>query len=155
MQREIAGFHLDDEGSWVAELDCAHRVHVRHDPPWQIRPWVLSQAERAGRIGTALDCVRCDRYEMPESVRPYKRTKTFDQTTLPAGLRARHTTKKGVWAVIHVVAGELRYRVHEPLGSEQVIRAGDVGIVAPCVPHEVEPVGEVQLFVEFHRRDKP
>ena len=42
MQTRIAGFHVDDEGQWVAELECGHTRHMRHDPPWQVRPWVLS-----------------------------------------------------------------------------------------------------------------
>ena len=30
MQRKITGFHLDEEGYWVAELECGHNQHVRH-----------------------------------------------------------------------------------------------------------------------------
>jgi len=40
VKREITGFHLDGERHWVAELECGHGQHVRHDPPWQLRPWV-------------------------------------------------------------------------------------------------------------------
>ena len=39
MQRKITGFHLDEEGHWVAELECGHNQHVRHDPPYVERPW--------------------------------------------------------------------------------------------------------------------
>ncbi|HWA40788.1 MAG TPA: DUF3565 domain-containing protein [Gemmatimonadales bacterium] len=59
MERAIVGFHQDDEGHWVAELECGHSQHVRHDPPWQVRPWVLDEAERRQRIGTHLLCGRC------------------------------------------------------------------------------------------------
>ena len=65
MQRAITGFHLDAESHWVAELDCGHNQHVRHDPPWQVRPWVTTQSGRDGFLGTTLDCVRCDRGEPP------------------------------------------------------------------------------------------
>ena len=61
MRRRITGFHQDDERHWVAELECGHTQHVRHDPPWQVRPWVVTEAGRRGRLGTALDCVECDR----------------------------------------------------------------------------------------------
>lgn len=44
----------------MADLECAHTQHVRHDPPWQDRPWVLDEAQRRARLGTMLDCVRCD-----------------------------------------------------------------------------------------------
>ncbi len=57
--RRILGFHQDHEGHWVAELECGHTQHVRHTPPWQVRPWVLSDAGRRGRIGTVLPCPAC------------------------------------------------------------------------------------------------
>ncbi|HET7023660.1 MAG TPA: DUF3565 domain-containing protein [Gemmatimonadales bacterium] len=60
MQRRIIGFHQDDEGQWVAELECGHGQHVRHDPPWQVRAWVITAEGRAGRIGTVLECRRCE-----------------------------------------------------------------------------------------------
>ena len=61
MHRRITGFHQDEERHWVAELECGHRQHVRHDPPWQLRPWVLTEEGRASRLGVPLDCVICDR----------------------------------------------------------------------------------------------
>lgn len=60
VQRVIVGFRRDEEGHWVAELECGHTRHVRHDPPWQNRPWVMSEEGRAEFLGTALNCVRCD-----------------------------------------------------------------------------------------------
>ena len=57
--RRIVGFHTDEEGHWVAELECGHTQHVRHDPPWQQRPWVTTPAGRAEHLGTELRCVRC------------------------------------------------------------------------------------------------
>jgi hypothetical protein len=40
MERSIVGFHQDTEHHWVAELECGHFQHTRHDPPWVNRPWV-------------------------------------------------------------------------------------------------------------------
>ncbi|MFL3646652.1 MAG: DUF3565 domain-containing protein [Cellvibrionales bacterium] len=40
MKQCITGFHKDDLNDWVAQLACGHCQHVRHDPPWQNRPWV-------------------------------------------------------------------------------------------------------------------
>jgi hypothetical protein len=59
MRRCIVGFHQDPDGQWVAELECGHTQHVRHEPPWQVRPWVNTEEGRAAMIGSALDCVRC------------------------------------------------------------------------------------------------
>jgi hypothetical protein len=61
--RRITGFRRDDEGQWIAELECGHTVHVRHDPPWQVRPWVQEAASRNARLGSSVECVRC----VPES----------------------------------------------------------------------------------------
>jgi hypothetical protein len=63
MKQPITGFHLDDDGHWVAELECGHGQHVRHRPPWELRPWVLTAEGRRSRLGVELDCVLCDRGE--------------------------------------------------------------------------------------------
>jgi hypothetical protein len=55
MQQAIVGFHLDEENHWVAELACGHGQHVRHDPPWQNRPWVLTEQGRREKLGAMLD----------------------------------------------------------------------------------------------------
>jgi hypothetical protein len=57
--RKIVGFHQDDAGDWVADLACGHTQHVRHNPPWQSRPWVTTPEGRASRIGTELPCAKC------------------------------------------------------------------------------------------------
>lgn len=59
MKRAIVGFHQDEEGHWVADLECGHSQHVRHDPPWQLRPWVVTEEGRNRFLGTELDCVKC------------------------------------------------------------------------------------------------
>lgn len=60
MRQQIVGFHQDDGGVWVAELACGHGQHIRHNPPFRLAPWVLDEAGRAGRLGTVLECPRCD-----------------------------------------------------------------------------------------------
>ena len=65
--RRIVGFHQDAETQWVAELDCGHTHHVRHTPPWEVRPWVLTEAGRAAHLGTVLSCPLC--LDTPESIR--------------------------------------------------------------------------------------
>ncbi|MCE0558472.1 MULTISPECIES: DUF3565 domain-containing protein [unclassified Motilimonas] len=60
MKQGISGYHLDEENHWVAELRCGHFQHVRHDPPWQMRPWVITEAGREVMIGHQLNCLKCD-----------------------------------------------------------------------------------------------
>ena len=55
----ITGFHQDAEGHWVAELECGHQQHVRHDPPWQNRPWTQTPEGRAAMVGQPLACPLC------------------------------------------------------------------------------------------------
>ncbi len=58
--RRVTGFRQDAEGHWAAELECGHTQHVRHDPPWQLRPWVLTPDGRAAFLGTTLACAACE-----------------------------------------------------------------------------------------------
>lgn len=92
---------------------------------------------------------------LPDGLEAYKRTATFTEATLPAGLLGEHRTRAGAWGVIHVLRGEVLYRILAPEGStaaeEHLLRPGVPGIVEPTVPHHLELRGQVELFVEFHR----
>ena len=59
MQQAITGFHQDEEQHWVAELACGHQQHVRHDPPWQNRPWVVDRQQRHALLGQPFSCGWC------------------------------------------------------------------------------------------------
>ncbi len=63
MKQPIIGYHKDEEDDWVAELRCGHNQHVRHNPPWMLRPWVTTPQGRESRLGKELDCKKCDRNE--------------------------------------------------------------------------------------------
>jgi Protein of unknown function (DUF3565) len=60
VQQSIVGFHQDQEHHWVAKLSCGHNQHVRHDPPWTNRLWVISEAGRNSTLGQFLLCRKCD-----------------------------------------------------------------------------------------------
>jgi hypothetical protein len=60
VERRLTGFHQDEHGDWVAELECGHSQHVRHNPPWTNRPWTLTADGRAQKIGETLPCKQCD-----------------------------------------------------------------------------------------------
>jgi tellurite methyltransferase len=66
----ITGFHQDAAGDWVAELACGHAQHVRHRPPWQLRPWVASEAGRAAYLSKPIDCPLCDAAASEPSTTP-------------------------------------------------------------------------------------
>lgn len=60
MNQAITGYHKDAEDDWVAQLRCGHFQHVRHNPPFINRPWVITAAGRFSMIGHALNCKKCD-----------------------------------------------------------------------------------------------
>jgi len=59
MKRRISGFHRDEHGDWVADLECGHTQHVRHQPPWTVREWVTTEEGRNAFLGHELLCVKC------------------------------------------------------------------------------------------------
>ena len=150
MKRPITGFRTDEHGDWVALLDCGHPQHVRHNPPFTNRSWVVTEQGRNSRLGEVLNCVRCDRFELPAHFVAYKQTPIFTEASLPEGLKQDHSTKTGVWAKIIVTEGKLLYRV-AALGTEMELSRNQAGIIVPEVLHCVEPVGAVRFFVEFYR----
>jgi tellurite methyltransferase len=150
--RPITGFHQDAHGDWVAQLSCGHNQHVRHHPPFWSRPWVTTESGRAEKLGQPLPCVLCERFEMPADLVAYRRTGELSAQTTPAALRANHTTKAGVWALIHVLEGTLRYIVEPPLERDTLVASSKPGVIVPEIPHRVEPDSDCRFFVELYRK---
>ncbi|MBA3441759.1 MAG: DUF3565 domain-containing protein [Pyrinomonadaceae bacterium] len=67
MNRKIVGFDTDAQSDWVAQLECGHRQHVRHNPPLVSRPWVTTPEGRASRTGAELNCKLCDEVTLADS----------------------------------------------------------------------------------------
>jgi tellurite resistance-related uncharacterized protein len=91
---------------------------------------------------------------LPEGLHSYKRTPSFNETTVPAGLLGEHATKEGVWGLIRVEEGELRYIVTDErreATQRMLSPTTEAGIVEPTIVHRVEPVGPVRFHVEFLR----
>lgn len=91
---------------------------------------------------------------LPDGLEPYRRTPTFTEETVPAGLLRAHTTKEGAWALIHVEAGRLAYRITDPHRApvETILTAGGPpGVVEPTILHQVAPLGAVRFHVAFFR----
>ncbi len=59
MKQAITGYHQDELDDWVAELACGHYQHVRHNPPWTNRHWVIDAEDRESILGTLLKCKKC------------------------------------------------------------------------------------------------
>lgn len=154
MERAIAGYHIDEVGDWVAELGCGHNQHVRHRPPFQLRPWVLEADGRAGHLGSVLPCPLCDRAELPDGLRFVRSSAIWDGHTMPHGLRRAHRITSGTWGRIVVHDGRLRFRASTSPPLEVVIDANTFQAIPPDVEHEVEPLGPVRFAIEFLAVDR-
>ena len=136
MERAITGFSRDKLADWFATLECGHRQHVRHKPPFFNRLWVESEEGRAALLGQPLNCVRCDRLELPDGFVVYKHTPEFSEQTLPAGLRRDHAIKQGSWGLLHVLEGSLTLHIH---GAEHQANADETLAIPPVALHYVRP----------------
>lgn len=106
---------------------------------------MLDLADRAVRFRVLDEAVTT----LTQEANPYKRTPVFDETTLPAGLRREHRTKPGVWGVIRVFEGRIRYRLLDT-ESVTILDPGHPGLVLPDQPHLVEPLGPIRMQIEFY-----
>jgi tellurite resistance-related uncharacterized protein len=82
---------------------------------------------------------------------PYRTTPVFDEKTLPIGLRREHSTKAGVWGIIRVLEGRLRFWKEDGAGV-RVLTPETPVVIWPEQPHRVEPLGRMRMQVEFYDR---
>lgn len=80
--------------------------------------------------------------------RPYKVTAEWDETSLPAALRQRHSTKAGTWGLLRVLDGSADLVFEDPPRRVQVTPAAPAEI-PPQHWHHVKLTGAVRLRVEF------
>ena len=80
---------------------------------------------------------------------PYRSTSIFNEKTLPAAMRGEHKTKAGVWGVIQVIEGELRFSLANGDG-ETILTPDNPGLILPEQPHWVEPIGAMRMQVHFY-----
>lgn len=149
MRRAIVGFRQDSAGDWVASLACGHPQHVRHRPPMEERPWVLTAQGRESKIGEELACHYCGMPSLPEGAHVYKTSPTYTEVTVPDGLLTDHRLRAGTWARIVVEEGKLLYALSDDTHAGWMLRPGIDGIVAPTVSHFVLPSGKLRFHIEF------
>ncbi|MGI8661925.1 MAG: DUF3565 domain-containing protein [Acidimicrobiales bacterium] len=153
MIRVIDGFHSDDVGDWVAELSCLHHQHVRHCPPFQERPWVVTSAGRAASLGAKIDCPLCDRAEPPTGLRTVRVAGPFDADTLPAGLRKTHRVADRTWGVLRIIEGSVGIYIETNPVIVRRLSGGDRQPIPPLVPHRLTVDAPVTLAVDFLVKD--
>lgn len=92
--------------------------------------------------------------ELPAGLDHYRSTPLFTDETVPAALRGDHSTKAGVWGLIRLVSGRLRYVVtdHRRQPTTRDLESdSDPAIIEPEILHRVELLGPVMFQVEFWR----
>lgn len=92
---------------------------------------------------------------LPDGVLPYRATPVFTEGTFPAGLLHEHRTAPGVWALIHVLEGQLRFRISDPKSERMLVPGDPPGVAAPGQIHEVAALGTVRFYIEFCRKVTP
>jgi hypothetical protein len=155
VRRTIVSFGQDDRGDWVADLSCLHRQHVRHQPPFRDRPWVLEESGRAAHIGSELDCPLCDRAELPDDLRVARTAGPFDEASIPAGLRRDHRVAPSTWGVLRVLDGSVELSIETDPPLRRRLRVGGRQPIPPDVAHHLTVEGRVQLAVDFLVRVTP
>lgn len=134
-------------GATARQLDLAHEMagYISPRPGFTQHPLTIHAATQM------VDLVeRANNFRLPPlAPEPCKRTAVFDNHTLPAGLRKEHRTNKGVWGVIRVLNGRVRYKVLEP-ESDIILEPGHPGLMLPDQPHVLEPLGPMRMHVEYY-----
>ncbi len=149
MKRSIIAFHRDDD-EWVADLACGHGQHVRHRPPFQLRPWIENVDGRRSRLGALLDCPLCDRAELPAGLEPIAPTLRWDERTMPADLRVAHRLTRGTWGRVVVREGRLRVVAQTTPALDVVIDPDTPQAIPPDVDYSLQPIGTVRFAVELY-----
>ena len=81
-------------------------------------------------------------------------TREFGAHDTPAALRAAHRVAPGVWGLLRVRSGSVRFVLVGPAGGREQRRelvAGDTQVIERDVAHHVEPGDDARFVVEFHR----
>jgi len=142
-------YHQNSQNYWMAGLDCGHVKSLTHKPPFRLKSWVRTAKGRQDHLGSALNCPACDRLEWPEGLTRLRRTPEFTADKFPAGLAKDHSTKAGVWGLLHILEGRLKYVVQEPEIQILHLETGDKGVIPPTMLHHIETEGPARFFVEF------
>lgn len=88
--------------------------------------------------------------KIPHNLSPYKKTKIFDQDSVPKALLNAHSTKEGSWAKICIIEGRLLYSVIDS-GEEVILTPSKFGVSAPKEDHKVTIIEDVKFYIEFYK----
>jgi hemoglobin len=89
---------------------------------------------------------------LPPGLVPYKQTPEFTRQNVPEALLAAHSVKLGVWGLLRVLRGRVRYCFDGDMPEALLVEQGGTAVIEPQVAHHVELPDEDSVFlVQFHR----
>ena len=150
MEKKIVGFHVDDLGDWVADLECGHGQHVRHNPPWINRPWVLDEAGRESMLGQVLSCKKCNMPAIPGNAKRVTCSPLFDQQMLQQQCSGPQENASDCWIELVVSQGELVYQRHTDHVEGYVIDPEFSAVIPPGTGYTLIPKGDVQMCFHYY-----
>jgi tellurite resistance-related uncharacterized protein len=101
--------------------------------------------------GSERGTTESESHGLPEGVELQRVSDEFTATTVPAGLLRAHRLAPGVWGVLRVRKGTVRFVAEAANGHVVELRAGDHHVIEPEALHHVEPDDDACFVIEFHR----
>ena len=80
---------------------------------------------------------------LPPCLEHYRTSPEFTATTVPQSLLSAHRTKAGIWGLLRVTQGRLRYCIDAAPPQALVIEQGGTAVIDPEALHHVEFIGNV------------
>jgi hemoglobin len=89
---------------------------------------------------------------LPDGLVRYRQTPKFTKANVPEALLAAHSVKAGVWELLRVLRGRVRYCLDGEIPKARLVEQGGTAIIEPDVTHHVELLDDDSAFlVEFQR----
>lgn len=86
---------------------------------------------------------------LPDGAECYKTIGPFLQADIPAGLLREHSLKAGVWGVLTLIEGRLRFVWDDDSGAFEELHAPARIIVPPTVHHHLDKLRDAVIAIEF------
>ncbi|MPY91718.1 MAG: DUF1971 domain-containing protein [Acidimicrobiia bacterium] len=120
---------------------------------WGRRPGEAVPANRGWASRGVLDYngAVTGRPSIPSGATLRRTTDELTAETVPAGLLRGHRVAEGVWGLLRVRAGSVRFVLEDGPSEGVLLAAGDEQVIEPGLPHHVEPAPDARFVVEFYR----
>ncbi|GHB40008.1 hypothetical protein GCM10007094_31610 [Pseudovibrio japonicus] len=87
--------------------------------------------------------------KLPDGLVKYSTTKEFSEGSFPKALARDHSTKPGVWGILCVSAGTVKFHDVDSDETREVV-AGEKQVIVPESLHSANPSKDAVFFVEFY-----